>query len=64
MTLCYDVIKITFLSSLISLSLSQYIYTHKRLQSLVPKYNLIIASYDIVRNDIDFFKYVNITSYM
>ncbi len=26
-----------------------------RLQSLVPKHNLLIASYDIVRNDIDYF---------
>ncbi len=26
-----------------------------RLQSLVPKQNLLIASYDIVRNDIDYF---------
>ena len=44
----------------LSLSLNTPIHTH-RLQSLVPKYNLIIASYDIVRNDIDFFKYVSIT---
>lgn len=27
-----------------------------RLQLLVPEHNLVIASYDIVRNDIDFFK--------
>jgi TATA-binding protein-associated factor len=26
-----------------------------RLRQLVPKHNLIIASYDIVRNDVDFF---------
>ncbi len=27
-----------------------------RLQSLVPEHNLVIASYDIVRNDIEFFR--------
>ena len=27
-----------------------------RLQALVPKHNLVIASYDIVRNDIEFFR--------
>ena len=30
-----------------------------RLQTLVLKHNLIIASYDIVRNDIEFFRYYN-----
>ena len=29
-----------------------------RLQTLVPNHNLVIASYDIVRNDIDFFRYI------
>ncbi|XP_064406197.1 TATA-binding protein-associated factor 172-like [Halichondria panicea] len=33
--------------------------TRSRLQSLVPKHNLLIASYDIVRNDIDYFRSVN-----
>lgn len=27
-----------------------------RLQSLVPEHNLVIASYDIIRNDVDFFR--------
>ena len=31
-----------------------------RLQSLVPNHNLIIASYDIIRNDVDFFRYITI----
>ena len=30
-----------------------------RLQSLVPQYNLVVASYDIVRNDIEFFRSAN-----
>jgi TATA-binding protein-associated factor len=30
--------------------------TRARLQSLVPNHNLVIASYDIIRNDIDFFR--------
>ena len=29
-----------------------------RLQTLVPNHNLVIASYDIIRNDIDFFRYI------
>ena len=29
-----------------------------RLQKKVKKHNLIVASYDVVRNDIDFFRYV------
>ena len=29
-----------------------------RLQSLVPNHNLVIASYDIIRNDVDFFRYI------
>ena len=34
----------------------RFIFYFNRLQTLVPDHNLIIASYDIVRNDIDFFK--------
>ena len=30
--------------------------TRARLQGLVPKHSLVVASYDIVRNDIDFFR--------
>ena len=42
------------LSLSLSLSLSLF-----RLQKVVSDYDLVIVSYDIVRNDIDFFSYVN-----
>ena len=28
-----------------------------RLQKQVPNHNLVIVSYDVIRNDIDFFRY-------
>lgn len=34
------------------------ILVFSRLQHQVKKHNLVVASYDVVRNDIDFFKWV------
>ena len=33
-----------------------------RLRKLVKKHNLVVASYDVVRNDIDFFRYDQMTA--
>lgn len=33
-----------------------------RLQKRVKKHNLVVASYDVVRNDIDFFEWVILES--
>lgn len=44
---------------ILGMSMNSNLITHLfRLQHQVKKHNLIVASYDVVRNDIDFFKWV------
>ncbi|CAI8034563.1 TATA-binding protein-associated factor 172 [Geodia barretti] len=52
----YEVCKFCRLEDLSPLQYSGPPSTRARLQSLVPNHNLVIASYDIIRNDVDFFR--------
>lgn len=47
-----------YVSNLFTQQVSNFIHVLSvfRLQHQVKKHNLIVASYDVVRNDIDFFR--------